>query len=707
MLKASIVATTRLSLLGLILSNSFLVAIPVGKGQPKGPISYAEIGERLIASYGVVDTGKSTDKEKGSDDLPFLPDSLRHQLLFSMLDTHGSYKVEVHDERVYSALRNLLEDLEVYFSSDDSDHANHVFSRLNYTSTTFGEVVLAKMLATMSANPELLGNRRALIEALLQDEAFFNRVAGLVKVVQSEENGMLSFWIDQGATAQRYVDNLYYDDLLLLSRKQTRQLNKNTLALELGTRFEVFRQFWPLFHDIFIAVGSNAIFEKNTNAIENKSSLGKLLWDAFNECHNPVANILWLRDIYQKKSDKKILDWINPEKLKEARALLGLRATTQIFTSFMMTLNKIIALKSIVKNFKMTKDTLLQMQRHLMSVRKIVDVVKELDVLAQRYPAMNKGLVTYANKNSIATKKGEFGRLLQLLATPTFEGKPSFYSHMGNVLVANKLMGEHKDKLVGILELLGELDACLSIAKLIKKYSSERMHYCLVGYGAGQKPSINLTNFWNPMVNHLVVVPNSINLGGNQVARNMVVTGSNTGGKSTILKGVALNALLAQTLCVAAADSCEIAPYAYIGSSLNIVDNIAGGKSLFQSEVDRAVGLVQAVESLSGRGHCLLIIDELFRGTTPDRAQQETYNFARHFATFANTNFILATHYVQQVTTLEEETQQICKNYKIEIKRDEHGHLVRPFKLEPGINTSNVATDIIGGVLPKQAVAGV
>jgi DNA mismatch repair ATPase MutS len=175
----------------------------------------------------------------------------------------------------------------------------------------------------------------------------------------------------------------------------------------------------------------------------------------------------------------------------------------------------------------------------------------------------------------------------------------------------------------------------------------------------------------------------------------MILTGSNTGGKSTVLKGIAFNGLLAQTLGIVAADKAVVTPFSFLGISLNIVDNIAGGKSLFQSEIDRAVGLVNAAALFTGKGHCLLVVDELFRGTTPDRAQEQTYEFAQRFASFKNTIYILATHFVDKVTQLEVSTGGECKNYKIEIKRDADGALQRTFKLVEGINTSNVAADIL------------
>ena len=61
---------------------------------------------------------------------------------------------------------------------------------------------------------------------------------------------------------------------------------------------------------------------------------------------------------------------------------------------------------------------------------------------------------------------------------------------------------------------------------------------------------------------------------------------------------------------------------------------------------------------------------------------------------FNNLIFLLATHF-PELTSLEEATNGNCKNFKIEIYKDEKGNLIRPFKIEPGVNSSNVADDIL------------
>jgi DNA mismatch repair ATPase MutS len=146
-----------------------------------------------------------------------------------------------------------------------------------------------------------------------------------------------------------------------------------------------------------------------------------------------------------------------------------------------------------------------------------------------------------------------------------------------------------------------------------------------------------------------------------------------------------------------------VTPFAYLGTSMNIVDNGAAGESLYQAEVKRAVGLVEAAQWFLDRDqHCLLVIDELFRGTSPDRAEEQTYDFALRFAGFESTLYILATHFVARVTQLETQTKGICKNHKMEVKRDEQGKLIRTFKLVEGVNTSNVAAEILDNAFGKK-----
>ena len=91
----------------------------------------------------------------------------------------------------------------------------------------------------------------------------------------------------------------------------------------------------------------------------------------------------------------------------------------------------------------------------------------------------------------------------------------------------------------------------------------------------------------------------------------VLVTGSNMSGKSTFLRTVGVNAILAQTIGTCLARTYA-APVFVVRSCIGRSDDLVGGKSYYLAEVEALLGLVEASETADC---CLFLLDELFRGT--------------------------------------------------------------------------------------------
>jgi DNA mismatch repair ATPase MutS len=103
-------------------------------------------------------------------------------------------------------------------------------------------------------------------------------------------------------------------------------------------------------------------------------------------------------------------------------------------------------------------------------------------------------------------------------------------------------------------------------------------------------------------------VPNSITLGA---PNGVLVTGSNMAGKSTFIRTLGVNVVLAQTIhtCLA---SEYAAPILRVRTCIGRSDDLTAGKSYYAVEVESVLALVRA--SLDTAPH-LFLFDELFRGT--------------------------------------------------------------------------------------------
>jgi hypothetical protein len=93
--------------------------------------------------------------------------------------------------------------------------------------------------------------------------------------------------------------------------------------------------------------------------------------------------------------------------------------------------------------------------------------------------------------------------------------------------------------------------------------------------------------------------------------RLLVVSGSNMSGKSTLLRTVGVNAVLAQAGAPVRAAGLRLSPLA-VGATLKIQDSLQAGRSRFFAEITR---VRQLVDLARGSPPLLFLLDELFNGT--------------------------------------------------------------------------------------------
>ncbi len=116
----------------------------------------------------------------------------------------------------------------------------------------------------------------------------------------------------------------------------------------------------------------------------------------------------------------------------------------------------------------------------------------------------------------------------------------------------------------------------------------------------------------HPLIAQGKNVRNDITLG--ETLRLLVVSGSNMSGKSTMLRSVGINGVLAMIGAPVRAESMRLAPF-LIGATLRVQDSLQTGTSRFYAELKR---LRQVVDLAGGTPPLLFLIDEIFSGTNSD-----------------------------------------------------------------------------------------
>lgn len=119
----------------------------------------------------------------------------------------------------------------------------------------------------------------------------------------------------------------------------------------------------------------------------------------------------------------------------------------------------------------------------------------------------------------------------------------------------------------------------------------------------GEDQSIVARDIYHPLL--LNPVPNTAAL-----SKSILVSGSNASGKSTFIKAVAINGILAQTIYTCTANRFKIRP-ALVITSMAVRDDISAGESYFITEIKSIKRIIQKIEEIS----CLCVIDEILKGT--------------------------------------------------------------------------------------------
>lgn len=138
-------------------------------------------------------------------------------------------------------------------------------------------------------------------------------------------------------------------------------------------------------------------------------------------------------------------------------------------------------------------------------------------------------------------------------------------------------------------------------------------------------------------------------------AVNMVVTGPNASGKTTLLKATMINVVLSQQIGCGHYMRATVCPYDSLASYLNIPDT-SGRDSLFQAEARRCKEIMEEAEK-GKRMFCIL--DELYSGTNTEEAEGSSVALLEHLSSIPTFTFMLTTHFTKVCEAL----PQVCMKH--------------------------------------------
>lgn len=332
--------------------------------------------------------------------------------------------------------------------------------------------------------------------------------------------------------------------------------------------------------------------------------------------------------------------------------------------------------QGIFNSFELSK-TLYKISKHLVDkVNNIVSFLKHaVDIVKAHWKNdMQEAFVT--TKDILPTEKElEYVNELQVLP---FSLKSNFGQQLHTYMTLDKSIVK------SLLLKCYMLESMWSITQFKNNYG-----VCYAEYIEDAFPRADFQECFHPCLALDRVVKNDICL-GNSPANNAILTGPNAGGKSTFVKSLIVNALLAQTIGVCVASRAQLTPFAVINSQINIPD-CKGYESLFEAEMYRCKYKLDLLKQHEDK-RCLFVMDEIFNSTNPVEGIAGAYAIAKKMAEHPNCILVFTTHYVY-LTKLHKTGRFI--NLKMNVERGEGDIISYPYKLMKGVSKQYIALDLL------------
>jgi len=167
----------------------------------------------------------------------------------------------------------------------------------------------------------------------------------------------------------------------------------------------------------------------------------------------------------------------------------------------------------------------------------------------------------------------------------------------------------------------------------------------------------------------------------------LLVTGSNMSGKSTLLRAIGLNTVLAQAGAPACAAALSVPP-CDLQTSIRIQDSLERGISYFMAALSRLKGVVDAAERGSSDRTLVYLLDEILQGTNSAERGIAVQAVARHLLD-AGAIGVMTTHDLSLADEEPLRSAAVLVHFTEIV--DEDGTMRFDYKLRPGIATSRNA----------------
>ncbi len=544
--------------------------------------------------------------------------------------------------------KNVLKDLEIFQSNDNID-SNTVFDKINKTYTITGSKILENIISNPTNNLNLLKERQNIVKKIIDNDPLKEFLKDQLKELSKLEKTLLWLWND----VQQETEELY--SMVYINNNFFKIFNNNEFFLQIINVYKIFISPGIYLLSPILAVVMPFIVIRLYGIKINVKTYLKLMKVVM---LNPGG-------MYSGLSGGGLSKYLSPKMMRLISIMVWVVFFFQGLYSTITLSLKINRVCNIIHS-------------KLNNISKYVNICLKIN---------NRLTVENFNYPSIQIDKNQCSSDLEYqLSRNVFKRNPNLFSKKGAILKVFNLVRNNKILLKPYLEYVGKVDAYYSIFTLINENNKG---YCFAEYLESSIPTIELEETWHPCLDYGKVVKNNIDLNKS----NMIITGPNAGGKSTVIKSSAISCLFAQSLGISNSKSCKITPFKVINTYINIPD-CKGKESLFEAEMKRCLEHIDCVKKLDKNEFSFIVMDEIFTGTNMEEGLSAAYSVCKKFTNFSNNITIITTHF-KKLTELEKDTKGKFKNYKVTIDRDDEGQIMYNYNLVKGITNQYIAIELL------------
>lgn len=311
-------------------------------------------------------------------------------------------------------------------------------------------------------------------------------------------------------------------------------------------------------------------------------------------------------------------------------------------------------------------------------------VLKTYKTLFQLLEVKNFESDLLLNKAGVIQRKGKpasylIGKIAQIAQNIDIQSNPMF-AFFANLLLmwnlqmflsAEKWRKKHGDKVLKWVETLGEMEALMSFATFAYNHPKYQL----------AEPSTEFFTFEAKSLGHVLIpekerVANDYRQEGSPSVH--IVTGSNMAGKSTFLRTIGVNLILAMNGSPVCAEKMRFSP-CRIYSSMRNIDSLGNQESFFYAELKRLKTIIDEVEQSDD---VFFLLDEILKGTNSEDRHKGAKALIKQMIQHKGTG-IIATHDLK-LSELETQYPQVIRNHHFDVNVNDD-QLAFDYKIKNGI----------------------